>query len=91
MNIEFSRITPNLKLDGFESAQSANAAKSAENASESLFSDSLVVKESENFSLGDMGGVDMDEIEKELVRDDKLGKLFSSEFNFEPPEMPNFV
>jgi hypothetical protein len=33
----------------------------------------------------------MDEIEKELVRDDKLGKLFSSEFNFEPPEMPVFV
>jgi hypothetical protein len=35
--------------------------------------------------------MDMDEIEKELVRDDKLGKLFSSEFKFEPPEMPLFV
>jgi hypothetical protein len=33
----------------------------------------------------------MDEIEKELVRDDKLGKLFSSEFKYEPPEMPVFV
>jgi hypothetical protein len=91
MNIEFSRITPNLKFDGIEYAQATNAAKSTEKADESLFSDSLVVKESENFSLGDMGEVDMDEIEEELVRDDKLGKLFSSEFNFEPPEMPVFV
>ena len=91
MNIEFPRITPNLKLDGVEHAQAVNAAKSAEKAAESLFSDSLVVKESEKFSLSDMGEVDMDEIDKELVRDDKLGKLFSSEFNFEPPEMPVFV
>ena len=91
MNIEFPRITPNLKLDGIETVQADNAAKSAEKAKESLFSDSLVVKESENFSLGEMSEIDMDEIEKELVRDDKLGKLFSSEFDFEPPDMPNFV
>ena len=91
MNIEFPRITPNLKLDGIETVQADNAAKSAEKAKESLFLDSLVVKESENFSLGDMSEIDMDEIEKELVRDDKLGKLFSSEFDFEPPDLPNFV
>ena len=91
MNIEFPRITPNLKLDGIETVQADNAAKSAEKVKESLFSGSLVVKESENFSLGDMSEIDMDEIEKELVRDDKLGKLFSSEFDFEPPDMPNFV
>jgi hypothetical protein len=65
--------------------------KITENAAKQLFSDSLTIKESENFALGDIDGIDMDEIEKELVRDDKLGKLFSSEFNFEPPEMPNFV
>jgi hypothetical protein len=91
MNIEFPRITPNLKLEGSEALQAANAAKSVEKAKESLFSNSLVIKESENFALGDIGEMDMDEIEKELVRDDKLGKLFSSEFDFEPPEMPLFV
>jgi hypothetical protein len=91
MNIEFPRITPNLNLEGSEALQVANAAKSVEKAKELLFSNSLVIKESENFALGDIGEMDMDEIEKELVRDDKLGKLFSSEFNFEPPEMPNFV
>jgi hypothetical protein len=91
MNIEFPRITPNLKLEGSEALQAANAAKSVEKAKESLFSNSLVIKESENFALGDIDGIDMDEIEKELVRDDKLGKLFSSEFKYEPPEMPVFV
>jgi hypothetical protein len=91
MKIEFPRITPNLKLEGNEVLQAANTAKSVEKAKESLFSNSLVIKESENFALGDIDGIDMDEIEKELVRDDKLGKLFSSEFKFEPPEMPLFV
>ena len=91
MNIEFPRITPNLKLEGSEALQAANAAKSMEKAKESLFSNSLVIKQSENFALGDIGEMDMDEIEKELVRDDKLGKLFSSEFKYEPPEMPVFV
>jgi hypothetical protein len=91
MNIEFSRITPNLKLDGGEARQVDNSAKLAEKATEPLFSDSLVIRESENFSLGGMGELNMDEVERELVRDDKLGKLFSSAFNFEPPEMPVFV
>jgi hypothetical protein len=91
MNIEFSRIMPNLKLDGAEPRQVVNVDKNATNAAKQLFSDSLVVKESENFSLGDMDDINMDEVEKELVRDDKLGKLFSSQFNFKPPEMPVFV
>ena len=91
MNIEFSRITPNLTLDGVAPAQVDDVAKTAKKPSELLFSDSLVVKERENFSLGDMAGIDLDEVEKDLVRDDKLGKLFSSQFDFEPPEMPNFV
>ena len=91
MNIELSRIMPNLKLDGIGPAMAADAAKTTEIAAESLFSDSLVVKESENFALGDLSDIDPDELEKELVRDDKLGKLFSSRFNFEPPEMPVFV
>ena len=91
MNIEFPRITPNLKLEGSEVIQAANATKSVEKAKESLFSNSLVIKESEYFALGDFGEMDMDEIEKELVRDDKLGKLFSSQFKYEPPEMPVFV
>ena len=91
MNIEFPRIMPNLKLGEVETRQADNINKVAENTSKQLFSDSLVIKERENFALGDIGEMDMDEIEKELVRDDKLGKLFSSEFNFEPPEMPNFV
>ena len=91
MNIEFPRITPNFNLEGIETVKADNVDKLAKNAQGSLFSASLVVKESENFSLGDMGEVDMDEIEKELVRDDKLGKLFSSQFKYEPPEMPVFV
>ena len=91
MNVEFPRISPNLKLEGSEVLQAANTAKSAENAAKQLFSDSLVIKESENFALGDIGEMDMDEIEKELVRDDKLGNLFSSAFKYEPPEMPVFV
>ena len=91
MNIEFSRISPNMNFDGVDSVKASGVAKPAEIAAEPLFSDSLVVKESETFSLGDMRDIDMDELEKELVRDDKLGKLFSSHFNFEPPEMPVFV
>ena len=91
MNIEFPRIMPNLKLGEVETRQADNINKVAENTSKQLFSDSLVIKERENFALGDIGEMDMDEIEKELVRDDKLGKLFSSEFNFEPPEMPVFI
>ena len=95
MNIEFSRIMSNLKLGGAGesamAANAANAANAAEKATKPLFSEALVVKESENFSLSLMDGVDMDELEKELVRDDRLGKLFSSHFNFEPPEMPVFV
>ena len=91
MNIEFPRIMPNLKLGEVETRQADNVNKVAENTSKQLFSGSLVIKERENFALGDIGEMDMDEIEKELVRDDKLGKLFSSEFNFEPPEMPVFV
>ena len=91
MNIEFSRITPNLNLDKIGSDQVSNVAKMPENVAEPLFSDALIVKESENFALSDMGEIDMDELEKELVRDDKLGKLFSSKFNFDPPEMPVFV
>ena len=55
MNIEFPRITPNLKLEGSEVLQAANAAKSVEKPKESLFSNSLVIKESENFALGDIG------------------------------------
>lgn len=91
MNIEFSRITPNLKLDGTDPVHADNVANPAAKAVESLFADSLVVKESENFSFGGMDEIDMDEVEKELVRDDRLGKLFSSQFDFEPPEMPVFV
>ena len=91
MNVEFPKIMPNLKLEGSEVLQAANATKSVEKAKELLFSNSLVIKESENFALGDIGEMDMDEIEKELVRDDKLGKLFSSAFKYEPPEMPVFV
>ena len=91
MNIEFPRITPNLKLGEVGARQADNVDKITENAKESLFSDSLTIKESENFALGDIGEMDMDEIEKELVRDDTLGKLFSSEFKYEPPEMPVFV
>ena len=91
MNVEFPRIMPNLKLGEVETRQADNVNKVAENTSKQLFSNSLVIKESENFALGDIGEMDMDEIEKELVRDDKLGKLFSSEFKYEPPEMPVFV
>ena len=91
MNIEFPRITPNLKLGEVGARQTDNADEITENTAKQLFSNSLFIKESENFALGDIGEMDMDEIEKELVRDDKLGKLFSSEFNFEPPEMPVFV
>ena len=92
MNIEFARVMPNLKLGGAgESAMATDSTNVAEKATKPLFSEALVVKESENFSLSLMDGIDMDEIEKNLVRDDKLGKLFSSHFNFEPPEMPVFV
>ena len=91
MNIEFPRIMPNLKLGEVETRQADNVNKVAENTSKQLFSGSLVIKERENFALGDIGEMDMDEIEKELVRDDKLGKLFSSGFKYEPPEMPVFV
>ena len=91
MNVEFPKIMSNLKLGEVGSRQADNVDKITENAAKQLFSNSLVIKESENFAFGDIDGIDMDEIEKELVRDDKLGKLFSSEFKYEPPEMPVFV
>ena len=91
MNVEFPKIMSNLKLGEVGARQADNVDKITENAAKQLFSNSLFIKESENFALGDIDGIDMDEIEKELVRDDKLGKLFSSEFKFEPPEMPLFV
>ena len=91
MNVEFPKIMSNLKLGEVGARQADNVDKITENAAKQLFSDSLTIKESENFALGDIDGIDMDEIEKELVRDDKLGKLFSSQFKYEPPEMPVFV
>ena len=91
MNVEFPKIMSNLKLGEVGARQVDNVDKIAENAAKQLFSDSLTIKESENFALGDIVEMDVDEIEKELVRDDKLGKLFSSEFKYEPPEMPVFV
>ena len=91
MNVEFPKIMSNLKLGEVGARQADNVDKIAENAAKQLFSGSLTIKESENFALGDIGEMDMDEIEKELVRDDKLGKLFSSAFKYEPPEMPVFV
>jgi hypothetical protein len=91
MNVEFPKIMSNLKLGEVGARQADNVDKITENAAKQLFSNSLVITESENFALGDIGEMDMDEIEKELVRDDKLGKLFSFEFKYEPPEMPVFV
>ena len=91
MNIDFPRITPNLKFDTVEHLKATDSRKLPENAVEPLFSDALVIKEKENLSLGDITELDMDALEKELVRDDNLGKLISSQFNYEPPEMPVFV
>ena len=91
MNVEFPKIMSNLKFGEVGARQADNVDKITENTAKQLFSNSLVVKESENFALGDISEMNMDEIEKELVRDDKLGNLFSSQFKYEPPEMPVFV
>lgn len=91
MNVDFSRILPNRGLGGVEAKGDLESVEVAENSVKPLFSDALIVQERENFQIGDINEIDIDEIEKEIVRDDKLGKLFSSKFDFEPPEMPNFV
>ena len=91
MSIEISGVSSNPSLAGIGRGLDVDFAKASKNAAEPLFSDALIVKESENFALGDMGEIDMDELEKELVRDDKLGKLFSSVIDYPTPEMPVFV
>lgn len=91
MNIDFNRILPNRGINSANLEIAAEARKVAENAAKPLFSEALTIKEKENFALGDLGNVDMDEVEKELNRDDKLGKLFSSHLTWDPPAMPDFV
>lgn len=91
MNIDFTRLTPNRAVDSTGQAKAAEAPKAAENAPKPLFSDSLVVKEKETLLTDDFAGIDLDEVEKALVRDDALGRLVSSNFDFDPPQMPDFV
>lgn len=91
MNIDFSRVMPNRGIDSVNPAKAAETEKVAENAAKPLFSEALTIKEKESFALGNLGDVDMDEVEKEIDRDDRLGKLFSSHLTWDPPAMPDFV
>lgn len=91
MNIDFSRIMPTRGVEPVDPAKAVEADKIAENSAKPLFGESLIIKEKENFTLNDIGNIDMDEVEKELDRDDKLGKLFSSHLTWDPPAIPDFV
>jgi hypothetical protein len=91
MNIDFSRILPNRGLSNIDAKSGGEVVKEAENSIKPLFADSLTIQKREDLKIGDMNEIDFDELEKELVRDDRLGKLFSSQFNYEPPETPVFV
>lgn len=91
MNIDFTRLMSNRGVASADQAKAAEVPKALENQPKPLFSDSLVVKEKESLMVDDFAGVDMDEVEKELVRDDRLGKLVSSALDWPMPEMPQFV
>ena len=66
MNVEFPKIMSNLKLGEVGARQADNMDKITENAAKQLFSDSLTIKESENFALGDIGEMDMGKDENSL-------------------------
>lgn len=91
MNINFPNIVPNRGVDGVKLSGSAPTDKIAESGVKPLFGEALTVEEREILSLDGTEDIDMEDIEKELVRDDKLGKLVSSQLNWQPPDMPNFV
>lgn len=91
MNIDLSRIIANRGLGALGANADVKNAKNSENSVKPLFSDSLTIQERENFQINDVNDVDMDEIEKDIVRDDKLGKLLSSHLDWQPPEMPKFI
>lgn len=91
MNVDFSRISLGRGLDDVQAQRGFDGVRNADNGVKPLFSDALTVQERENFQLGDINETDIDEIEKEIVRDDKLGNLLSSHLNWQMPEMPDFV
>ncbi len=71
----------------YETTGAANAA--AKGSQVQAGSSSLTVSSGAPASFGDIEGVS-EEVERSLVRDDALGRLFSSAFNLTAPPMPAF-
>jgi hypothetical protein len=72
---------------GFEQTQDISAAKSDMLKAGGIYGPALTITEKQ---LTGMEALD-DNFEADLRRDDALGKLVMSVFDFKPPEAPEFV
>lgn len=91
MKIDLPKITPNRGVEATAELKGVDAQPQVKEGLRPLFGESLRIEEKPTTTFDSLNGVDLDEVEKELNRDDALGKLMSSHLNWEPPQMPNFV
>lgn len=96
MKIDLPKITPNRGIEAATDARGIDAQKQVKEGPRPLFGDALRIQEKPKVSIDslneiDLAEVDFDEVEKQIDRDDALGKLLSSHLDWAPPDMPNFV
>lgn len=96
MKIDLSKITPNRGIEAATDARGIDAQKQVKEGPRPLFGEALRIQEKPKVSIDslneiDLAEVDFDEVEKQIDRDDALGRLLSSHLDWAPPEMPNFV
>lgn len=89
MNVDFktSMSARRLENTGFEQPVKGDVAKSNLSERVGLSGPSLTVTTAKASSIADFDEVTM----ADLRRDDDLGQLMGKVFDFQPPEMPNFV
>ena len=87
INLDTSLYAARLASASFEQAQDVSAAKSDMLKGGGINGPALTVTEKQ---LTGLEALD-DNFEADLRRDDALGKLVMSAFDFKPPEAPEFV
>ena len=87
INLDTSLYAARLASASFEQAQDVSAAKSDMLKGGGIHGPALTVTEKQ---LTGLEAFD-DNFEADLRRDDALGKLVMSAFDFKPPEAPEFV
>ena len=87
INLDTSLYAARLASASFEQAQDVSAAKSDMLKGGGINGPALTVTEKQ---LTGLEALD-DNLEADLRRDDALGKLVMSAFDFKPPEAPEFV